>query len=159
MPSAQIRPLPTPDTTRHLAETLAPLLLAGDSVLLSGPIGAGKTHFARSAIQQRLATLNRIEDVPSPTFTLVQVYECGDVEIWHADLYRLTSAEDVIELGLDDAFEDAITLIEWPDRLGRDLPSGACRIDLRMEEKGRIATIEWADDRCVPWLEHFDRTA
>src|SRR6056297_2376404 len=112
--------LATPESTDRLAALLAPLLVAGDVVLLSGPIGAGKTHFARALIQTRLAAQGRMEDIPSPTFTLVQTYDDEEVEIWHADLYRLTSADDVIELGLDEAFETAITLIEWPDRLGDD---------------------------------------
>ena len=106
------------EATAGLAITLAPQLRAGDVVLVEGPIGAGKSHFCRSLIQHRLAALGRAEDVPSPTYTLVQVYELDGLEIWHADLYRLTSPEDVFELGLEDAFDQAVCLVEWPDRLG-----------------------------------------
>lgn len=59
-----------------------------------------------------------IEDVPSPTFTLVQTYETSVAEVWHTDLYRLTHVDELTELGLEDALDTAITLIEWPDRMG-----------------------------------------
>ncbi len=69
-----------------------------------------------------------VEDVPSPTFTLIQTYPLPDGEIWHADLYRLSSADEVEELGLSAAFEDAICLVEWPDRLPEP-PAGALRLE------------------------------
>ncbi len=125
---------PSPDLTIHLASTeatdalahrLAPRLSPGDILLLEGDIGAGKTHFARALIQARLAAAGRAEDVPSPTFTLVQTYETGDTEIWHADLYRLAGPEEVWELGLEDAFRKAICVVEWPDRLGPSRPADA----------------------------------
>ncbi len=110
--------LPDADATRRLAARIAPLLGPGDVLLLQGPIGAGKTHFARSLIQARLAAEGLAEDVPSPTFTLVQTYISGGTEIWHADLYRLSQPNEIVELGLEQAFSDAICLVEWPDRLG-----------------------------------------
>lgn len=114
--------LSSPDDTARLAERMARLLHPGDVLLLSGEIGAGKTHFARALIQSMLTTP---EDVPSPTFTLVQVYDTPAGEIWHSDLYRLTHPDEAIELGLLDAFETAICLIEWPDRLGDLAPPNA----------------------------------
>lgn len=107
---------------------MAPGLRAGDVLLLEGPIGAGKTHFARALIQARLAQAGAVEDVPSPTYTLVQVYQAGPLEIWHADLYRLGHPDDVLELGLVEAFETALCLVEWPDRLGDLVPPGALRL-------------------------------
>ena len=80
------------EDTSRLARVLAQHLRAGDTVLLEGPIGAGKTHFCRALIRARLG---RDEDVPSPTFTLVQTYD-ADVAIWHADLYRLTDRKSVV---------------------------------------------------------------
>ncbi|MBU2358149.1 MAG: tRNA (adenosine(37)-N6)-threonylcarbamoyltransferase complex ATPase subunit type 1 TsaE [Alphaproteobacteria bacterium] len=109
--------------TTAVARQIAPRLRAGDTLLLEGPIGAGKTTFARALIRARLGQPE--EDVPSPTFTLVQTYQADDVEIWHCDLYRLLDSQDVLELGLDDAFATAICLIEWPDRLGADRPAEA----------------------------------
>ena len=115
--------LPTEADTAALAQRIAPLLRAGDAILLAGPIGAGKSAFARALIRSRLG--NPSEDVPSPTFTVVQTYQAEDVEIWHCDLYRLSSTQEVFELGLDEAFVQAICLIEWPDRLGNLAPDGA----------------------------------
>ncbi|HQY43249.1 MAG TPA: tRNA (adenosine(37)-N6)-threonylcarbamoyltransferase complex ATPase subunit type 1 TsaE [Paracoccaceae bacterium] len=122
--------LPDAEATRRLAERIAPLLRPGDVLLLDGPIGAGKTHFCRSLIQARLATEGRAEDVPSPTFTLVQTYLAGGTEIWHADLYRLSQPDEITELGLEQAFDEAICLVEWPDRLGPLRPPHAMVVTL-----------------------------
>ena len=118
--------------TDRLGAALAGRLGAGDVVALEGPVGAGKTHLARAAIRAAQAAAGaEAEDVPSPTFTLVQTYWAGDLEIWHADLYRLASAQEAWELGLEEAFDAALCLIEWPDRLGAALPRDAVRIALR----------------------------
>ncbi|KPQ06924.1 MAG: tRNA threonylcarbamoyl adenosine modification protein YjeE [Rhodobacteraceae bacterium HLUCCA12] len=114
--------LSDPAAMTCFAARLAPMLRAGDVLLLEGPIGAGKTHFARALIQSLLPVP---EDVPSPTFTLVQTYEGAAFEIWHADLYRLTHPDEAVELGLTEAFETALCLVEWPDRLGPDRPKKA----------------------------------
>jgi tRNA threonylcarbamoyladenosine biosynthesis protein TsaE len=130
--------LPDDAATTALGVLLASLLQAGDTVLLSGGIGAGKTHLARAFIR---AKLGREEDVPSPTFTLVQTYEAEDGEIWHADLYRLSHPDEVLELGLESAFETAVCFIEWPDRLGDFIPSDALKIALSIKGDGREAAI------------------
>lgn len=130
--------LPTEVATTQLAARLAPLLQPGDTVLLEGPIGAGKTHLARALIRSRLGPT---EEVPSPTYTLVQVYGPPGAEIWHADLYRLSHPDEVWELGLDDAFRTAICLVEWPDRLGRHEPGTALRLRLSAEGEGRRADV------------------
>ncbi|MTH78249.1 tRNA (adenosine(37)-N6)-threonylcarbamoyltransferase complex ATPase subunit type 1 TsaE [Paracoccus aestuariivivens] len=105
------------DLTACLARVMAAVLKPGDVIALEGPVGAGKTHFARSFIRARQGDL--AEDVPSPTFTLVQTYEDPlGTEIWHADLYRLTHPDELVELGLDEAVREAIVLIEWPDHGG-----------------------------------------
>jgi len=112
----------SPDATQAIARVLACRLLPGDVVLLEGEIGAGKTHLARGVIA---ALLDAPEDIPSPTYTLVQTYDGRSGEIWHADLYRLTDPSEVEELGLFAAFRYAICLVEWPDRLGPDRPDSA----------------------------------
>lgn len=128
MTTQQLRlTMPTPEATQAFAATLAPRLAAGDVILLSGGIGAGKTHFARALIQ---SLQSPPEDVPSPTFTLVQVYDTPKGEVWHADLYRLTNPDECIELGLVDAFETAICLIEWPDKLEDLTPSDALHLEM-----------------------------
>ena len=115
--------------------------------MLTGSLGAGKTHFARALIQKLLADSGVWEDVPSPTYTLVQTYDTGTSEIWHADLYRLSDPNEIIELGLDDAFDTAITLIEWPDRLGDLAPKDALRITLKIDGDARALTATWDDPR------------
>lgn len=120
--------LGSPDATTNFASRLERVLTQGDTILLDGPIGSGKTHFCRAFIQARLARLGApLEDIPSPTFTLVQTYDVGETEIWHADLYRLMHPDEVEELGLFEAFSDQICLVEWPDRLGDLAPENALK--------------------------------
>jgi len=130
--------LPTPEATARLGAWLAAHLRPGDVVLLDGPIGTGKTHLARALIQARLG---RMEDVPSPSFTLLQTYEDGRGDIWHADLYRLSHPDEVIELGLEGAFQTAICLVEWPDRLTGLTPPDALRLRLSYHHDGRLVRI------------------
>jgi tRNA threonylcarbamoyladenosine biosynthesis protein TsaE len=130
--------LPTAARTEALGRRLAMLARPGDAILLEGPIGAGKSCLARAFIR---AALGRQEEVPSPTFTLVQVYEAEGAGIWHADLYRLTHPDEVWELGLDDAFRTSICLVEWPDRLGGHLPADALTIRLAVQGDGRRAML------------------
>ena len=113
--------------TRRLAEAVAHSARRGDVIALHGDLGAGKTTFARFFI----GACGVAEEVPSPTFTLVQVYPARPVAIWHFDLYRIASADDAIELGIDDAIAEGISLIEWPDRLGNLLP--ADRLDVSLD--------------------------
>ena len=139
--------------TEALAQSFAGAAKPGRAVLLDGPVGVGKSVFARHAIRSLQAAVGISEDIPSPTFTLVQTYITRDLEIWHADLYRLTSAEEVIELGLEDALRSAFCLIEWPDRLGPNGPENAYHLKFahlgdanqrRVEIKSPAASV-WAD--------------
>ncbi|MBO9452445.1 tRNA (adenosine(37)-N6)-threonylcarbamoyltransferase complex ATPase subunit type 1 TsaE [Tropicibacter sp. R16_0] len=137
----------TPEKTAELAHWLAPQLRAGDCVLLSGEIGSGKTFFARNLIQSVLA---HPEDVPSPTFTLVQIYDTAEGEIWHSDLYRLTSVDEVEELGLIEAFETSICLVEWPDKLGDLAPHDALSMHFAadpLHDTRRKLTLNWNDPK------------
>ena len=129
--------LPDEDATTRLAAEFARRVGPGDTLLLSGPIGAGKTHFARALIRS-LAGAGI--DVPSPSFTLIQTYDSPIGEIWHADLYRLSHPDEVIELGLDAAFATAISLVEWPDRLGDLAPPHALHLTFAAEGEGRRVT-------------------
>ena len=112
-----------------LAARLAAAVTSGDIIALSGDLGAGKTVFARGLIR---ACLGIDEEVPSPTFTLVQVYDSPRGAIWHFDLYRLRAPDEAWELGIEDAFATGISLIEWPDRLGGLLPAER-RLDIELE--------------------------
>ena len=125
--------LSSPEETAALARRMGAILRPRDVLLLSGGIGAGKTHFARALIQ---SLQDDPEDVPSPTFTLVQVYDTSAGELWHSDLYRLSHPDEIVELGLAEAFDTAICLIEWPDRLGDDLPDDRLEISLAIGPAG-----------------------
>lgn len=146
--------LDRPEATERLGRALSAVLAPGDTLLLSGPIGAGKTLLARAFIQSALQAAGRpVEDVPSPTYTLVQSYDLGDVEILHSDLYRLSDPTEVEELGLSDFMGHAICLIEWPDRLGELEPKNALHLDLSVrggESAGRYARVWTASESPLP---------
>ncbi len=125
--------LSSPDATGQLAHALAKLCRQGDVIGLSGELGAGKTTFARAFIHARgaMAGVPCDEEVPSPTFTLVQIYDFGEIQVWHFDLYRLERSADAVELGIDEAFATAISLVEWPERLDTLLPPD--RLEVRLD--------------------------
>jgi tRNA threonylcarbamoyladenosine biosynthesis protein TsaE len=115
--------------TARIAAAVARAARTGDVLALAGDLGSGKTAFARGFVR---ALAGPAEEVPSPTFTLVQSYAAGDGRtIHHFDLYRIDDPEDAWELGIEEAFADGITLIEWPERLGRLLPLD--RLDVRFD--------------------------
>lgn len=147
--------LSSQDETANLARALAPQVSGGDVILLEGSIGAGKSFFARALI---LALLDEPEDVPSPTFTLVQTYDAPKFEIWHCDLYRLTTPYEAQELGLEDAFETALCLVEWPDRLGELAPPDALVLSLQTTDtlKARHATLRANTPHWCAILESLD---
>jgi tRNA threonylcarbamoyladenosine biosynthesis protein TsaE len=124
--------LPNETATAALAVRVSAQAVSGDVIALKGDLGTGKTTFARAFIR---AHGNREEEVPSPTFTLLQVYNLDPTAIWHFDLYRLNSPEDAWELGIEEAFSDGITLIEWPERLGPLLPPHRLEISLTFGDK------------------------
>ena len=144
--SPQTISLSSDTATAHFARRLGALLKPGDTVLLSGMVGAGKSFLARNLIQSLIGT---DEEVPSPTFTLVQTYDLPAGELWHADLYRLSDLSEIEELGLIDAFENAICLIEWPDRLGAYAPTSALTLNLSdgPSDDSRQMTLSWSHPR------------
>ena len=117
--------LPDEAATAAFAARISELAEVGDVIALKGDLGCGKTSFARSFIRAR----GGAEEVPSPTFTLVQIYELTPAAIWHFDLYRVKSSEEAWELGIEDAFSEGISLIEWPERLGPLLPRRRLEIE------------------------------
>ena len=136
----------------NLASRIAMACAPGDVLCLFGDLGAGKTSFARAFIRT-LTTPD--QEVPSPTFTLAQLYETGDsldsLVIWHVDLYRLSEAEEIWELGLEDAFSEAVVLIEWPGRALELLPVKRLELHLGICDKSMERSValrgcgRWAD--------------
>jgi tRNA threonylcarbamoyladenosine biosynthesis protein TsaE len=148
--------------TAALAARFAVAARAGDVLALGGVLGAGKTAFARAYIRAAARAAGTEQDeVPSPTFTLVQSYAFDGMEIFHFDLYRLSAPEEAWELGIEDAFSGGVSLIEWPDRLGDFLPPEHVHILLAPGAAPDARTVEitahgrWAD-RLDGILEGFD---
>jgi tRNA threonylcarbamoyladenosine biosynthesis protein TsaE len=132
--------------TARLGAAIARVLRSGESVCLSGPLGAGKSTLARALIR---ALTTPTEDVPSPTFTLVQFYEGPQLKIAHFDLYRLTNPDEAYEIGLDEALDDGAAVIEWPERLQGRLPSDRLDIEIApMDSK------DWGDGRSARLTPH-----
>ena len=120
--------------TARLGAAIAQALRAGEAVCLSGPLGAGKSTLARALIR---ALTKPSEDVPSPTFTLVQFYEGPRLRIAHFDLYRLTDPDEAYEIGLDEALDEGAALIEWPGRLEGRLQGDRLDIEIALADDGR----------------------
>ena len=126
------------EETVEFGRQLAALARAGDVIALSGPLGVGKTTLVRGF----LAGLGHDDEVPSPSFAIVQPYEDVDPTVWHVDLYRIENPSELEELGLDSA-ADAVLLVEWPERAARNAWSGALRLSLDFGRNGdRILTAD-----------------
>lgn len=127
--SAVTLDLPDLAATERLAARVAALAEPGDAILLAGPLGVGKSAFARAFVRAWLGDPDA--EVPSPTFTLVQPYDGPRGMVWHCDLYRLGDPDELVELGIEPGQDDSVLLVEWPDRLGPRLP--ADRLELAFE--------------------------
>jgi len=142
--------------TKRLGFFLAKKLMIGDVLALQGALGAGKSELARAIIQQ---VCPNETDIPSPTFTLVQTYEPDDgPPVMHFDLYRFEAPEEALDLGIEDAFVDAVCLVEWPERLGPWLPRHALRITLEPDPSTpelRVARLSGG----ARWQQQFGKLA
>lgn len=142
--------LPDEAATAAFAARLARLVRRGDIIALKGELGAGKTSFARAFIRARA---ERDEEVPSPTFTLVQTYDLPDLTIWHVDGFRLRDPEEGWELGIEDAFRDGVSLIEWPERFGPLIPKR--RLQITFEPGATAEARRAVIDAGVDWAERL----
>ncbi len=138
----------SPEKMAQIAQEMAHSLCRGDILLLKGDLGAGKSTFARALIQ---ALCGAETEVPSPTFTLVQTYDASSFTLWHFDLYRLTQPEEVYELGIEEAYNNGVSLIEWPERMGDQIPPRAIEIKFRYgaHENERILCITGWEDKSL----------
>lgn len=121
------------DATAALAAQLATRLRRGDILTLHGTLGVGKTSFARALIQTLLAQEGIADEVPSPTFSLVQQYFLRQFDIWHFDFYRIDDPLEAYELGIEEAFADGVSLIEWPERIASLLPADRLEIHINTD--------------------------
>lgn len=133
--------------TKILAEKLAKIAKRGDVFALFGTLGAGKSVFSRYFIQE----LTEASEVPSPTFTLLQTYDALDFEIYHYDMYRLKSPDEAYELDIEEAFYNAVSLVEWPERIAPLLPKDIWKITISVKESTRFFVIE------TTCIEKYDR--
>lgn len=138
--------------TIKLAERFATLTENKDVFALYGTLGVGKSVFSRAFIQK----LTQAEEVPSPTFTLVQSYSYGNTEIYHFDLYRLKSPEEVFELGFEEAVYGGISLIEWPEKAGYLLPKDVFKVNITAQNDQRIFEITVSSPDKAARLEKID---
>ena len=128
----------TEEETKKLAAALSQITGKGDVWALFGTLGMGKSVFARAFIK----ALTGAAEVPSPTFTLVQTYSAPDFDIFHYDLYRLKSPEEIWELNIEEAMYNNVCLIEWPEKMGAYLPRNVFRINIQQDENnGRLVEI------------------
>jgi tRNA threonylcarbamoyladenosine biosynthesis protein TsaE len=123
--------LPDEAATARLGASIAQVLQPGEAVCLAGPLGAGKSTLARALVR---ALTTPAEDVPSPSFTLVQFYEGPRLKVAHFDLYRLSSPDEAYEIGLDEALEDGAAVIEWPERLEGRLPADRLDVEIGLSD-------------------------
>jgi tRNA threonylcarbamoyladenosine biosynthesis protein TsaE len=133
--------LPDEAATQALGRAIAAALEAGEAVCLTGPLGAGKSTLARALVRALTAP---DEDVPSPTFTLVQFYEGPRLNVAHFDLYRLSSADEAYEIGLDEALDEGAAVIEWPERLAGRLPADRLDVEIALSDIGEGRTARLA---------------
>ena len=131
----------TEEDTVRLGQNLSSIAKKGDVFALYGTLGMGKSVFSRAFIK----SLTSANEVPSPTFTLVQVYEAKDFDIYHFDLYRLKSPEEIFEIGMEEALYDGVCLIEWPEKMQGYLPKNIFRLEITPYEQGRKIKIETTD--------------
>jgi tRNA threonylcarbamoyl adenosine modification protein YjeE len=151
-PIVQSITLPNMAATKALGARIAAGLAVGDMIALEGDLGAGKTTLARAILR----ALGVSEDVPSPTFTLVQLYETPRLTVRHYDLYRIESPGEIDELGLDDALGEGAALIEWPERGAGRLPPDMLHVVLSATGlDSRIAMLNGP----AKWARHFQEDA
>lgn len=135
--------LPTEQDTIAIGKKLAHLARKGDVFALYGTLGMGKSVLARAFVQELCGN----GEVPSPTFTLLQTYEAPDFDIYHFDLYRLKSPDEIFEIGVEDALYSGVSLIEWPDKMSPYLPRDIFKLEIVPQSNGRklIITINSAE--------------
>jgi tRNA threonylcarbamoyladenosine biosynthesis protein TsaE len=125
---------------KNISVKIAALANVGDIIFLRGELGSGKTSFAKYFIN---SISNHDQNVTSPTFNILQIYDCENFSAWHYDFYRIETEEEIVNLGLDDAFANGVSIIEWPEKIQSFLPQASLEIHFSFTEKhnSRLLTI------------------
>ncbi|MBP3545559.1 MAG: tRNA (adenosine(37)-N6)-threonylcarbamoyltransferase complex ATPase subunit type 1 TsaE [Alphaproteobacteria bacterium] len=131
----------TEEDTIKLGQKLSSIAQKGDVFALFGTLGMGKSVLSRAFVKN----LTSADEVPSPTFTLVQIYEAEYFDIYHFDLYRLKSPEEIFEIGMEEALYDGVCLIEWPEKMQGYLPKNIFKLEIIPYGQGRKIKIETPD--------------
>ena len=136
--------------TAKVAQSMAAITKPGDIWALHGTLGAGKSVFARAFIK----ALTAAEEVPSPTFTLVQMYVASEFDVYHYDLYRLKQPDEIFELGVEEAFYTGVSLVEWPEKMGAFAPRNMWNVFINIEDNRRVIRISSEDAEKTERLEN-----
>lgn len=142
------------EQTEILAAKLAKELVKGDIVTFKGTLGAGKTTFIKALIK---SLVKEDIDVTSPTFNLLHLYRADSIEIWHFDLYRLKNTIEIYELGIEDAFQYGISLIEWPEIITNILPEDRINIEISFTDEENARIINFSSDS-IKWQRIINNT-
>lgn len=140
------------EDTKKLATEFAKIAKKGDVFALYGTLGVGKSTFSRYFIQSLCGNI----DVPSPTFTLVQMYETDEFSVYHYDMYRLKRQEEAFELGIEDAFYEGVNLIEWPENIENLLPKSCWKVTIETHENGRVFIFKTSKEENYKLMENID---
>ena len=146
-----------------IAQKLSKVLEIGDILLLKGPIGAGKSFFARCIINEFFKKFNIFEDIPSPSFSLIQTYDNIKPKFCHVDLYRMSFSSELEEIGLDNIYENFVSIIEWPERLGTKKPNRYIKIrfiydeNVNDERHLKISLIDIKSKKIFNWLQDLKK--
>lgn len=136
--------------TADIAEQMAKITKQGDVWALHGTLGAGKSVFARAFIQ----SLTGAKEVPSPTFTLVQMYVAPEFDVYHYDLYRLKKSDEIFELGVEEAFYSGVSLVEWPEKMGEFAPRNMWHVKIEINDDRRVIHIHSDDAAKIERLKN-----
>ena len=139
------------EETFKFGEALGLMAEKGDCFALYGTLGMGKSVLSRGFIKK----LSGEGEVPSPTFTLVQMYHAPNFEVYHYDLYRLKSPNELYELSIEEALFQGVTLIEWPEKMGGLLPNDAFIVKITPAKDKRVIKISCKDEKKLQRLDAF----
>jgi tRNA threonylcarbamoyl adenosine modification protein YjeE len=139
------------EETIKIAENFSEVTQIGDFICLEGTLGMGKSVFARGFIKYQ----TNAEEVPSPTFTLVQSYEGKSYDIFHYDLYRIKKAEEIFEIGMEDMIYEGVSLVEWPNKMEAYLPKNRIEISISGKDDNRKITFKLDDKNKFELIKNF----